>query len=308
MGKRMQVLVAIVLLVIPVIGVSAIDVGLVVTNMSAESQSRVANAFQDQAERRGWDVTLHNSQSSMQRQSDQVDNLVTARVDAIVMAMAHTSEIRPSLDRAIRAGIPIITIDSGYADGVVADITANNFVMGAKVSTYLVDSLGGEGDIVVLKFEKHFGTRRRGKVLDQVLSEYPGINVLAEYGVVASARYMEDTRSAMETYATRYGRRIDAVWCAFDQLAYAASDVLFERGITDAIITGVDGNEETFRRIEGGRMTATVAQPFEEMAATAVNLVRDIVVRGMDPDDAAPAKIIYVDAPLVDENNVDEHR
>ena len=47
-------------------------------------------------------------------------------------------------------------------------------------------------------------------------------------------------------------------------------------------------------------MTATVAQPFEEMASKAISLVEDIVVKGMSTEQVAPRKIIYLDAPLVD--------
>jgi ribose transport system substrate-binding protein len=281
-----------------------VKVGFIATNFASETQARVANSFEKLAKEKGWDVVLLNSTGSIETQANQLENLVQMKVDAVVLAMSHPAEIRPSLDKAIKAGIPVLTIDSGYVDGVVADITADNFVMGAKISTYLLDSLGGEGNIVVFKFEKHFGTRRRGKVLDQVISEYPGINVLAEHTVVGTKNFMEDTRSAMETFALRYGDQIDAVWCAFDQLAYAVSDVLQGHDLKDVIVVGVDGNDETFRRINAGTIAATVAQPFEEMSRKAVELVEYMVVKGMKPEEATSRKIIYMDAPLIDKANL----
>jgi ribose transport system substrate-binding protein len=278
-----------------------------VSDFSAESQARVAGAFEKMAKDKGWDVKLLNSMGSVDTQSNQIENLYQMKVDAVVLAMAHPQEVRPALDKLLGAGIPVITIDSGYVDGVVADITADNFVMGAKVSTFLMDSLGGKGNIIVFKFEKHYGTRRRGKVLDVVLSEYPGIKVLSEYSVVASKRFMDDTRSAMQTYVTRFGKDIDGVWCAFDNLAYACSDVLNEHGFKDAMVVGVDGNDETFRRIRDGRMAATVSQPFEAMAGQAIDLIQKIVVDGVSAGDATGGKkVIYMDAPLIDKSNVPE--
>lgn len=283
----------------------AVKVGFVATNFSAESQARVAGAFEKMAKEKGWDVKLLNSMGSVDTQSNQIENLYQMKVDAVVLAMAHPQEVRPALDKLLEAGIPVITIDSGYVDGVVADITADNFVMGAKISTFLMDSLGGKGNIIVFKFEKHYGTRRRGKVLDVVLSEYPGIKVLSEYSVVASKRFMDDTRSAMQTYVTRFGKDIDGVWCAFDNLAYACSDVLNEHGLKDAMVVGVDGNDETFRRIRDGRMAATVSQPFEAMAGKAIDLVQKIAVDGVPVKEATGGKkVIYMDAPLVDKSNV----
>ena len=281
-----------------------ITVGFIATNFSNEATSRAANAFEKFAKAKGWTPIMLNSAGSVKTQGDQLQNLVQRKVKAIVLSHAHPLEIQDSLNEAFKAGIPVITIDSGYVDGVVADITADNFTMGAKISTYFMDSLGGKGNIVVLKFEKHYGTRRRGKVFDQVLSEYPGIKVLGEYTITSPQTYMADTRNAMETFATKFKGQIDGVWCAFDTLAYVAGDVLQEKGIKNVIVTGVDGNKETFNRIKDGKMTATIAQPFEDMAAKAVDLIDKIVVKKIPAGTAAPQKIIYMDAPLVDINNI----
>ncbi|MPL95129.1 HTH-type transcriptional repressor PurR [bioreactor metagenome] len=308
--KRTAVLLAAIAVVLAAAGYGAakeISVGFIATNFSAEAQARVANSFEKLAKDKGWDVKMLNSAGSIETQSNQLENLYQMKVDAVVMAMAHPQEIRPALDKLVEAKIPVITIDSGYVDGVVADITADNFAMGAKASTFLMDTIGGQGNIIVIKFEKHYGTRRRGKVLDVVLTEYPGVKVLAEYSVVATKRFMDDTRAAMETYATRFGDQIDGVWCAFDQLAYVAGDVLQERGNKKAVIVGVDGNQETFRRIGAGQMAATVAQPFEAMAGKAIELVNSLAVEGKTVEEATGGrKIFYMDAPLIDRTNLPE--
>jgi ABC-type sugar transport system substrate-binding protein len=308
--KRTAVLLAAIAVVLAAAGYGAakeISVGFIATNFSAEAQARVANSFEKLAKDKGWDVKMLNSAGSIETQSNQLENLYQMKVDAVVMAMAHPQEIRPALDKLVEAKIPVITIDSGYVDGVVADITADNFAMGAKASTFLMDTIGGQGNIIVIKFEKHYGTRRRGKVLDVVLTEYPGVKVLAEYSVVATKRFMDDTRAAMETYATRFGDQIDGVWCAFDQLAYVAGDVLQERGNKKAVIVGVDGNQETFRRIGAGQMAATVAQPFEAMAGKAIELVNALAVEGKTVEEATGGrKIFYMDAPLIDRTSLPE--
>jgi ABC-type sugar transport system substrate-binding protein len=287
-------------------GAKEVKVGFVATNFSSESHARVANAFEKLAKEKGWTSVMLNSAGSIDTQATQLENLLQMKVDAVVLAMGHPQEIRPALEKLFAAKIPVITIDTGYVEGVVTDIRSDNFEIGSKMSTYLVDSLGGNGNIIVIKFEKHQGSRMRGKVMDAVLSEFPGIKVLAEYSVVATGRFMDDTRSAMETYATRFGDQIDGVWCAFDQLAYAAGDVLTERVKGKKIvIVGADGNQETFRRIGEGLMTATVAQPFEEISAVAADLVQKIVVEGKDPKEAASGRrTYYVPTVLRDATNL----
>jgi len=282
----------------------SLTVGFIGTNFSNEAIARTANAFEKSAKAKGWTPIMLNSAGSVKTQADQLQNLVQRKVSAIVMSQAHPLEVQDALNEAFKAGIPVITIDSGYADGVVADITTDNFVMGAKISTYFMDKLGGKCNIIVIKFDKHFGTRRRGKVFDVVLSEYPGVKVLGEYTVTSPQTFLADTRNAMEAFATRYKDQIDGVWCAFDALAYVASDVLQDHGLKNVMVTGVDGNNETFNRIRDGKMTATIAQPFEDMAAKAVDLIEKIVIKKIPVSQAAPQKTIYMDAPLIDKSNL----
>lgn len=288
------------------VSTSAIKVGFIATNFSSEAQARVAAAFEGFAAEKGWEVVSLNSEGSIDEQSTQLENLVQMGVDAVVLAMGHPAEIQDAVNKVFEAGIPLITIDSGYVDGVVTDITSDNFSMGAKISTYMANSLSGTGNIIEVKFEKHQGCRERGKVLDVVLTEFPDINVLESYTVVATKSYLEDTRAAVETFVIKYGDEIDAIWCAFDQLCYVSADLLAEYGIEDVIVVAVDGNEETFRRIKSGNMDATIAQPFDQMAKKAIDLIDLIVVQGVSPEEASPLHISYVDAPLVTISNVDE--
>jgi ABC-type sugar transport system substrate-binding protein len=300
-----MVVFAIVMVLMPAaIFAQGVTVGFIATNFSNEATARVANEFERMAKAKGWTAIMLDSAGSVSTQNDQLENLVQKKVQAIVLAHAHPLDVKPALDKAIAAGIPVITVDSGYVDGVVADITADNFVIGAKMSTYLMESLGGKGNILVFKFEKHYGTRRRGKVFDEELTEYPGVKVLGSYTITSPQTFMDDTRNAMETFATRFKGQINGVWCAFDALAYVVSDVLKEHGINNVTVVGADGNSQTFKLIKNGGMTATIAQPFEAMADKAVELVEKIVVNKVPASVAAPQKTIYMDAPLVDSTNL----
>ena len=58
-------------------------------------------------------------------------------------------------------------------------------------------------------------------------------------------------------------------------------------------------------QIRRGNMAATVSQPFEDMAAKAASIVESMAVNGKTADDATGGrKIIYMDAPLIDKNNL----
>ncbi len=90
--RRVLVLVSVVVLVL---NSFAVKVGFIATNFSAESQARVANAFEQLAKAKGWETVMLNSRGSYETQANQVENLVQMKVDAIILAMGHPLEIKP---------------------------------------------------------------------------------------------------------------------------------------------------------------------------------------------------------------------
>jgi ABC-type sugar transport system substrate-binding protein len=288
------------------IAAKEITVGYVAANMTATSQVRVTNAFTAQSKAQGWKVATADAKGSWPALADQIENFVQMKVDVLVVAMSDLTSVKAAIATANKAKIPVISIDSGAAPGVIADITTDNYVMGSKISSFMVDKLGHKGNIIVFKFSEHHGTRKRGKALDMVLSENPEIKVLATHNL-PPAGFMQDAQARMETYLTQFPGQIDAVWCPWDGPAMAVTMALQAArvGRDKTFVTGVDGEQATFDLIRSGSpLVATVAQPFELMAARAVQLIDELVVKGKPASQVVPSNTIYVDAPLVTPANV----
>ncbi|MDD4337970.1 MAG: sugar ABC transporter substrate-binding protein [Firmicutes bacterium] len=290
-----------------VLAAKPVTIGYVSANLTATSQVRTTNAFKAQTKEIGWKVIAADAKGSWPALADQIENFVQMNVDVIVIAMSDLPSIKAAITTANKANIPVISIDSGVADGVIADITTDNYAMGTKVSKYMAERLNGKGNIIVFKFDEHHGTRTRGDALDDVLVDYPQITVLATH-YLPPAGFMQDAQARTETDITKFGDKIDAVWCPWDGPAMAATMALQASriGRDKCFVTGVDGEQETFNLIRSGSpLVATVAQPFELMSKAAIKLVGEIVVNGRPVDQVVPpTKTIYVDAPLVTPDNV----
>lgn len=301
-----------VLLVILVASMTfAVSVGFVAVNLSAVTQARVAEKLESLAGEKGWDVSTSNAAGSWEKMNNLVENYVNKKVDAIVLAMGKASSLQPSLEAAKAAGIPVFGIDCEYSDLLTGDILTNNWEMGAKIATYLVDRLNHKGNIIVFKFDQFYGTRYRGKALDVVLSEEPNINVL-EVHHLPPAGFVEDAQKTMEAYLMKYGDKIDAVWCAWDDPAYGASLAIRTAGYKqeDIFVVGIDGNERNLQMINANNtaVAATIIQPFENSANIAVNLIEKIAVNGMTAEEAIGAvRVIYMPTPLVTSANASEY-
>ena len=284
----------------------ALDIAWVQSSAASQSEQRVKAGFEAWLAESGsdWNISYLDSQGSGDAIASNIQNATARGVDAIVVTMADLRASTASISEAAAAGIPIFSVDSGYVKGALVDITTNNWAMSASVSPYLLDQLGGQGDIIFLRMASHHGTRKRSDVMEDVLREYGDINVLAMHDIDITA-FFEDTTNQMQDYVARFGEDIDAVWAPWDEPAQAAINVMTAAGLTDVKVIGIDGHPQAVAEVckEGSMMIATVSQPFEGMGGQVAGWISDIVVDGKDAASVIPSDTVYMDAPLVTKEN-----
>lgn len=285
---------------------NALDLAWVHSNAAAQSEQRVKAGFDAWLKDVGkdWSVSLLDSGGSGERTASNVQDAASRGVDAIIITMADLRASRAAIDAAVAANIPIITVDSGYITGVLVDVTTNNWAMSSDVSPYLLNELGGKGNLIFLRMAEHHGTRKRGDIMETILKEYPDVKVLAEHNIDYTA-FFEDTTSTMQDYASRFGDQINAVWAPWDEPAQAAVNVLQAAGLKNVKVIGIDGHPNAIAEVckPDGLMIATVSQPFEKMGAQAGEWIERIVEKKEDPATVIPSKTVYMDAPLVTKQN-----
>jgi ribose transport system substrate-binding protein len=282
------------------------DVAWVHSNAAAQSEQRVKAGFEDWLGKQNldWNVSFLDSGGSGEATARNLQDAAARGVDAIVITMSDLRASRAAIESAVTAGIPIFSVDSGYIDGVMVDVTTNNWAMSADVSPYLLDQMGGEGNLIFLRMAEHHGTRKRGDVMADVLREYGGVKVLAEHNIDYTA-FFEDTTSTMQDYVARFGDQINAVWAPWDEPAQAAINVLQAAGLKNVKVIGIDGHPQAIAEVckPDSMMIATVSQPFEGMGAQVGEWIKSIVVDGKPREDVIPADTVYMDAPLVTKQN-----
>lgn len=285
----------------------ALEIAWVHSNAAAQSEQRVKAGFEAWLAESGksdWNISFLDSAGSGEATASNIQDAANRGVGAIIITMSDLRASRAAIDAAVAAGIPVFSVDSGYIDGVVVDVTTNNWAMSSDVSPYLLDQLGGQGNIIFLRMAEHHGTRKRGDVMEDVLKEYPDVKVLAEHNIDYTA-FFEDTSRTMEDYAARFGSEINAVWAPWDEPAQAAINALTAAGITGVKVIGIDGHPQAVAEVckPDSMMIATVSQPFEGMGKQVGQWIEEIVVNGKPADDVIPSKTVYMDAPLVTKKN-----
>ena len=246
--------------------------------------------------------------------SSMIEDAVAKKVDAIVIDYADLRSTTSSLQVAANAGIPVITIDAGgYVPNTVCDITMNNYENAGKLGVYTINRLGTTGNVIIFDLDISAGVRQRCAVFEAILSENSGIKVLEDYNVDVD-KIQQDTMYAMETFLQKYGiDGIDAVYCGWDEAAYAVSLVLKQHGYTneDCFVVGMDGHWGCtlgyMQQDKEWAQVATVVQAFDKYGELTIDIIYKICLMGMTPEQAMNGRTnAYVRAPLVTIDTVDE--
>lgn len=288
----------------------AFKLGVIAFQMSAETHARCANSAADAAKKLGWTVQVLNSEGSLPKHAEQMEAMVQAKVDGLILCMGKPIEADAQFEAVKKAGIPLITVVSGTSPHSLFDIQVNDYVNGATATLYLLSRMNYRGEILTARFEQNVASRIRGKELDVILSENQAVKVLGSHSMSRTASWRDDVRNGMQALILQNKGKFQGVWASWDGQAWIIDDLLRAQGMKkgDVVIVSVDGGQESYRRIKdpASLFTATVAIPFEAMGEKAVDALDRIVVKKIPRDKVVSGPYMWVDSVLVDASNVDK--
>lgn len=85
-------------------------IGIAIYSMAADSCVGVVESAEEAAEKYGWNITLLDADGDPATQADQMNTLVSQNVDAIILNPTDTTSLKPSIEAAVEAGIPVFGV------------------------------------------------------------------------------------------------------------------------------------------------------------------------------------------------------
>ncbi len=209
---------------------------------------------------------------------------VDQRVDGIILGANLPSSLTNVLDRAKKANIPIVAIDTQVdSPAVVSFIATDNPVSADLVGDFIVNSTKGKGTLLILAGEKtHPNSIDRVNGV-KAKAEKAGMSVIVQYADWQAEKAYKITNDEL----SKPNNNITAIFGCSDPMTISAEKVVEDKGLQGKVIlVGFDGLQETFQEIQNGKISATLAQPIKEMAKdgveTIINYLNDKQVSKMD--------------------------
>jgi len=269
-------------------------IGVGAQGLSSPVPSRMANEWRRVGEANGWKILTVDGGGDMQKVIDAALTWVQMEVDAIHIFFPPAGSIGELAEACEAAGIPLITTGYGCGQGQTFDVGMSDFEGGVKMTQWLFDTLGREGEIAVLHWDQVPCPRQRYAMLEAMLPEYPNISVVASH-VAKFPGAGEDCRAAMENILLAHPE-IDGVWGAWDELTMGAVQAVIAEGRDDIVCVGIDGNLSTFDAIRsGGPFKMTIAPDWEQGVTLAVTELQERLWQGLPP----AQQQFYINIPIV---------
>ena len=241
---------------------------------------------------------------SLEVHNNNIENLIGKGLRVIVVIGGDADGLKPVQRMAAENNCMLISADTGLTgEAVLSDVTSDNEVIGRKMAEFLVEQLGGEGEIVIFREPFYTPTEIRwGDGAKPVFEKNPGIKIVGDTAIQFPDGTIQ-ARAAMETHLVAHPE-IAGVWAVYDQPALGAVQSLLAAGREDVIVVGADGDQQNIVEYvaKGTIQKATVAQNSREMG----KICAEIAVQYLRGEKTDFPEHSYAPVTLVTQDNATE--
>ncbi|GGV72631.1 ABC transporter substrate-binding protein [Streptomyces griseoloalbus] len=237
------------------------------------------------------EVVYANAKQDASLQNQQVDTMVTNKVDVLIVDAVDSKAIAGSVKKAKDAGIPVVAYDR-LAEGPIDAYTSfDNVTVGKTQGEALLEALGDkakDGQIVMMN----------GSSTDPNAAMFKeGAHSVLDGKVKVGREYdtkewkPENANANMEGAISALGKdKIVGVYSANDGMAGGIITALKAAGIDDIPVTGQDAELAGVQRIVTGEQYMSVYKPYPQEANIAAEMAV-LLAQGKSLDSIAKDKV-----------------
>ncbi|MCX5771693.1 MAG: ABC transporter substrate-binding protein [Candidatus Hydrogenedentes bacterium] len=203
-----------------------------------------------------------------------MEDMISSKVNAIVMAACDENALIGVVQKAIDAGIPVVTIDSGIKSDIGVSFVATDNIAGGKAAAReLARLVGNEGEVGLIPFVPGAATSemREQGFLDG-LAEFPNMKLAQKlYSMSDVAKSMSVTEDMMTSNPNLKG-----IFAASEPTAVGSAQALKAAGKAGQIkLVAFDASDEEIQALKAGTIQALIVQNPYQMGYRGVKAALD---------------------------------
>lgn len=313
-----------------------VEVGFALKTQDSPYFVSLAEAVEKYGKEQGWDVTVLDANGDVQQEAANMETFIAQGKDLIFLDAIEPDAVVPSIDSAAEAGIPVINLDSGVAEEandvttVYSDNRQNGRLVGLEYAKKMGDKpiksiilSGAKGNVAgyerrtglfagIIEGKLDVSEEEAWKLAEefekQLSSKGKASNDDAQFSVVGQGwgnwteeeglKAAEDLVTANSDLTTVLGEN--------DQMLFGAITALENAGIDGVdIVAAADGAKKAFDLIKEGKYFATGLNSPILVAEKGVEIAKEILVDGKDPE--SYDEVTLTEPAAIIKDNVDKY-
>lgn len=281
-------------------------IGIAMPTKSSQRWVDDGNNMVSEAEKLGYETDLQYAEDNVDRQVEQIENMIVKGVDVLVIAAIDGTALTNVLQKANEEGIPVISYDRliRESEHVSYYATFDNFQVGVLQASYIEEALDLPNQDGPFNIELFAGSPDDNNAYFfwdgamSILQPYIDSGKLVvqsgqtQFDQAATLRWDGNrAKSRMEDILSKaYSDTVtvDAVLAPYDGLSRGIIQALKGVGYGSAdlplpVITGQDAEIPSVKSIIAGEQTSTVFKDTRELAKVAVSMA-DAILKGEEAE------------------------
>lgn len=288
-----------------------VTLGLSSVGLSFPFAAAIAKGFQDEAAKRGAKAVVLDAKADVQKQANDIDDLITQKVNGLVVMPLDSVVAQGWVDRATAAGIPVVAVGSQIGDPkkrpikdvypkLTALTTQDEIAAGNAAGQVALDLMPKDRPAKVAIIEGAAGfaeVAQRTDGFKQALDKAG-----AKYEIVASQPgdwTSEKGEAACQNILAAHPD-VDIFYNQADDMVVGCARAVRAAG-SQAKLIGVGGSKLAVAAIKAGQVDGTVCYKPEALGALAFDALYDSVT-GKTPH---KAEFLTYPTPGVTKANID---
>ena len=264
-------------------------IGVTLLTVQHQFYQDLRAGLEEEAAKYGYRLLISTAEFDAARQSNQIDEFVVQKVDALVVCPSDSRSVGSGIVAANDAKIPVVTADiaSMSPRGIVAAHIASDNLQGGHVAAELMaKAIHSKGQVAILTHPEVASVMDRVKGFKDGLASFPEIKLVAETSSDGkrdkAARVMEDLLQAHPDLVGVFGINDDSALGALASIESAGK-------LKQIKIIGYDATPEARSKIHAGAIYGDVIQNPRQIGRLTIGAIHDLF------EGRAPPKVIPVE-------------
>ncbi len=250
-----------------------LKIGFSMATLKEERWARDKDAFEAHCKELNVDCVVTVADNNADKQTNDVQNLLTQGIDALVIAPQNATQAASMVDLAKAQNVPVVSYDRLInSDKIDVYISHQVPVIGKKIAEYALQHAPKGNYLMVYGASTDNNALIMKKEILAVLQpaiDKGDIKIVADQFITDWKP--EEALKMVENALTQNLDKVDAVVASNDGMAGGAISALQQKKLAGKVlVTGQDAEKAALQRIAEGSQTMTVYKPIIPLASAAV--------------------------------------